>query len=78
MHVPLTHPLQPSSPIDLVGLPALHAALWHRHDTVMPAIELLHLHEDRWTYIDPSEMDAGEVALLERLVTELGNGVLLG
>lgn len=69
--------LQPGTPIDIVPLRGLQAALWDRHDTVMPAVDLLHLYEQRWFYIDRSAMDAAETALLERLVNEVGNGVFL-
>lgn len=69
---------QDDTPIEIGGLPALRAALWDRHDTVMTAAALLHLYEDRWSYIDPTEMDANEAALLEQLVRDVGNGVFLG
>lgn len=77
MNAPQTQRLQPTTPIDVAALPGLRAALWDRHDRVIPAEELLHLYEDRWFYIDRNAMDASEEALLERLVNEVGNGVFL-
>lgn len=69
---------QPTTRIDVTGLPALQAVLWDRHGAELPAETVLHLYEDRWAYIEPAEMNAGETALLNRLVQELGNGVFLG
>ena len=66
------------TPIDIRALPALQAALWDRHDTVMTPEDLLHLYEDRWRYINPAEMDDHEKALFDRLVAEIGKGVFLG
>jgi hypothetical protein len=77
MTAPRAQRLQPTTPINIAALPGLQAALWDRHDRVIPAEELLHLYEDRWFYIDRQAMDAGEQALLERLINELGNGVFL-
>lgn len=67
-----------ATPIDTRDLPALQAALWDRHDTIMTAEDVFHLYEDRWRYIDQAEMDANEKALFERLVVDIGKGVFLG
>lgn len=69
--------LHPAALIEIGGLPALRAALWDRHDTVLTAQALLHLYEERWSYIDPARMSAPERALLDRLVRDVGNGVFL-
>lgn len=69
--------LQPDTLVDIDELPALRAALWDRHDTTLSADALLHLYEERWSYIDPAHMDARERTLLDRLVRDVGNGVFL-
>lgn len=70
--------MKPDTLIDIRKLPALQAAIWDRHDTVMTAEDLLHIYEDRWHYIDPAQMDAHEKALFDRLVAGIGKGVFLG
>ena len=77
MNAPRAQRLLPITPIDIAALPGLRTALWDRHDSVIPAEELLHLYEERRFYIDQNAMDASEQALLQRLVDDLGNGVFL-
>ena len=69
--------LQADTLVAIDELPALCAALWDRHDTTMAAVALLHLYEERWSYIDSAHMDTRERALLERLVRDVGNGGFL-
>ena len=77
MNAPRAQRLLPITPIDIAALPGLRTALWDRHDSVIPAEELLHLYEERRFYIDQNAMDASEQALLQRLVDDLGNGVFI-
>lgn len=70
-------PLEPTTLIDTTPLRGLRFALWDHHVPLIPARNLLYLYETRWVYVDEEAMDAHEVALLQRLIKDLGNGVFL-
>lgn len=69
--------LQPDTVIDIRGLSSLQGAMWSGRITQAGAEELLHLYESHWPYMDPNRIDADELAMLARLVRDVGDGVFL-
>jgi hypothetical protein len=49
---------------------------WNRADEFIPAKEAFQLYERNWRFVEPDRLDARERALIERLRTEFGSGVI--
>ena len=49
---------------------------WNRRDRYLAAEEAFRLYERNWRFVDTRRMKPAEHALIERLATRYGNGVL--
>lgn len=49
---------------------------WNRADEFMPAREAFQLYERNWRLIDPAALTPEEEALIERLKSEFGSGLI--
>lgn len=56
--------------------PQLQDLAWNRSGDLIPAKEAFGLYERNWRFVDVDRLDANERALIERLKTEFGNGVI--
>ena len=63
--------------VNVDDYPNLALIAWNRHDRVIEDAEALALYEANWRFVDVSSLSSAEKALIDRLVVELGNGVLL-
>ena len=59
------------------NFPQLRDLCWNRPaNTVLDGREALEIYERNWRFIDKEALDREERNLLDRLVTQYGNGVL--
>lgn len=64
--------------IEHARYPLLSFLAWNRATPTLTPEEALWLYESARGQVDPSQMDAHERELFERLVREIGRGVFLG
>ncbi len=62
--------------LDLEEWPVLKELAWNRADRWIPADEALALYERNWRHVDPRRLGPAENALLERLKSRFGRGLL--
>ncbi len=62
--------------VDLDRWPVLKDLAWNRSGRWIPAQDALGLYERNWRFVDPERLGADEAALIERLKTLHGSGVL--
>ena len=58
------------------GFENLAALCWNRHERYLDAAEAFRLYERNWRLVDDRRMQPAERALIKRLTTRYGNGVL--
>jgi len=64
--------------VRLTDFPQLRLLAWNRSsDDVLDDREALALYEANWRFVDPARLSKEERALIDRLVTNVGRGVLL-
>ena len=62
--------------VDMQQFPALRELAWNRADRFVRAVDALALYERNWRFIDQANLRPEEGALIKKLVTRFGNGVL--
>jgi len=62
--------------VDINRWPKLRELAWNRADRWIPAEEALALYERNWRFVQPEELATDEAALVERLKTQFGGGIL--
>lgn len=64
--------------VRLADFPQLRLLAWNRPDEeFLDEHEALVIYEAHWRFVDEARLTGAERALIERLVTQFGNGVLL-
>jgi len=64
--------------VRLADFPQLRLLAWNRSsDDVLDDREALALYEANWRFVDQARLSKEERALIDRLVTNVGQGVLL-
>jgi len=67
-----------STMVRLTDFPQLRLLAWNRSsDDVLDDREALALYEANWRFVDQARLSKEERALIDRLVTNVGRGVLL-
>jgi hypothetical protein len=62
--------------VDVNQLPTLRELTWNRTDRWIPAEDALALYERNWRFIEPQLLTREEAALIDRLKTRFGSGVM--
>jgi hypothetical protein len=62
--------------VNLDRWPVLRDLAWNRSDRWIPADEALGLYERNWRFVDPDRLGPEEAALVERLKSMHGSGLL--
>ena len=62
--------------IDLHAWPTLRELAWSRKDRWIPAADALALYERNWRHVEPARLTSEEAALIDRLKSRFGGGVL--
>lgn len=62
--------------IDLHAWPTLRELAWSRKDRWIPAADALALYERNWRFVEPARLAPEEAALIDRLKSRFGGGVL--
>jgi hypothetical protein len=62
--------------IDVASYENLKALCWNRRDRYLGDEEAFRLYERNWRFVDRRRLKPAERALIERLATRYGNGVL--
>jgi len=62
--------------VDTQEYPGLRLLCWNRTERFIPAAEAFALYERNWRFVDPGALSPAERALVARLATRYGNGVL--
>ena len=62
--------------IDLHAWPTLRELAWSRKDRWIPAADALALYERNWRFVEPARLTPEEAALIDRLKSRFGGGVL--
>ena len=62
--------------VDTAAFENLAALCWNRHERYLDAAEAFRLYERNWRLVDERRMQPAERALIKRLTTRYGNGVL--
>ena len=62
--------------VDTAAFENLAALCWNRHERYLDAAEAFRLYERNWRLVDDRRMQPAERALIKRLTTRYGNGVL--
>lgn len=62
--------------VRIADYPQLRDLAWNRVDEHIPAREAFQLYERNWRFVDAERLEPHERALLERLKSEFGGGVI--
>jgi hypothetical protein len=62
--------------VSLSDYPQLHELAWNRTDEYIAAKEAFQLYERNWRFVEPDRLDPKERALIDRLKTRFGGGVI--
>ena len=62
--------------IILADFPELKAIAWSRGAEQIEDREALSLYEANWRHVDKNKLSRSELALIDRLVNDYGNGIL--
>lgn len=62
--------------VRLPDYPQLRDLAWNRTDEYIPAREAFQLYERNWRFVEPGRLDPEERALIDRLKTRFGGGVI--
>jgi hypothetical protein len=63
--------------IDRKCYPELDLIMWDRADRLVSEEAAFHLYETRWRYVDQKRLKPEEKAMITRLATKYGHGVML-
>ena len=63
--------------IDRRRYPQLDRLLWDIHEQEIEERQAFRAYEQRWAFVEPGNLGASELALLDQLTRTVGNGVFL-